>query len=525
VVVVAAAMTACGNQNGSQRASQSEPAKPFHLLEATIDDIHNAYKSGQLTSRQLTQLYLNRIEAYDKQGPHINAIINLNPNALADADKLDAQFKASGFVGPLHGIPVVVKDQADAAGMPMTLGSVMLKDYVPDKDAFAVEKVRRAGAIILGKTTLGEFGGGDTYGSLFGISRNPYAPDRTVGGSSGGTGASLSANLTAVGIGEEGFASIRRPSTWNSVVGMRPTGGLISRTGMFAGWPSINGSLGPMARTVKDLATVLDAMAGYDSEDPLTALSVGHVPDTYTRFLDKNGLKGARIGVIRDLLGGGADPNAEDFKRVTEVFDKAIGEMKAAGAEIVDPLVVPNLRALLAKRMRDPVENESFQVFFGRNSRAPYKTREEIVKSPDFAKMFPATKDRIRDNFSTTRDQHYDSLVARDTLLINVLKAMADNKLDAIVHKSMESLPPRIIEKPYPTSAAAAGPPTMNTFLVYVPVLAMPAGFTSDDLPVGVTFQGRPFDEGTLIKLAYSFEQATHHRKPPKTTPPLDGEP
>ena len=203
------AVAACGSP-GAQPQSPSNPPR-FHLQEATIQDIHAAYKAGTLTARQLTQLYLDRIQAYDKQGPKINSIITVNPKALEDADRLDAALKASGFVGALHGIPVIVKDQADTQGMPMTMGSVMLRDYYPARDAFAVAKLRQAGAIILGKSTLGEWGGGDTYGSLFGITRNPYAPERTPGGSSGGTGASVAANLAAVGIGQEGFASIRRP--------------------------------------------------------------------------------------------------------------------------------------------------------------------------------------------------------------------------------------------------------------------------------------------------------------------------
>src|SRR5256712_1979752 len=259
----------------SKSASQT---KPFHLLEATIEDIHSAYRSGRLTSHQLVQLYLNRIEAYDKKGPGLNAVITINPKALEEADRLDAAFKASGFVGPLHGIPVILKDQMDAKGMPTTLGSILFKDYYPDRDAFVTEKLKKAGAIILAKGTLGELGGGDTFGSLFGFTRNPYALDRTPGGSSGGPGAGLAANFATVAVGEEGFASIRRPSTWNSLVGMRPTAGLVSRGGMYDGAPQINGSLGPMARTVTDLAKLLDVLVGYDPEDPLTAWGSGHVP-------------------------------------------------------------------------------------------------------------------------------------------------------------------------------------------------------------------------------------------------------
>src|SRR5262245_24242772 len=253
-------------------------AKPFHLLEATVDDVHSAYKSGKLTAHQLVQMYLDRIETYDKKGPSLNAIITINPKALEDADRLDAAFKSSGLVGPLHGIPVILKDQMDAKGMPTTLGSILLKDYYPDRDSFVAEKVRKAGAIILAKTTLGELGGGDTHGSLFGSTRNPFGLDRTAGGSSGGSGAGLSANFATIAIGEEGFASIRRPATWNGVVGMRPTAGLVSRSGMFDGWPEVTGSLGPMARTVTDLAKLLDVMVGFDTEDPLTARGVGHVP-------------------------------------------------------------------------------------------------------------------------------------------------------------------------------------------------------------------------------------------------------
>src|SRR5262249_43964521 len=185
----------------------------FRVLETTIEDIHGAYKAGQLTARQLVQTYLDRIDAYNKQGPAINAIISLNPTALEEADRLDAAFKASGFVGPLHGIPIIIKDQADAKGMPTTLGSVLFNDYYPDRDAFVVAKLKKAGAIILAKATLGELGGGDTHGSLFGSTRNPYDPERTAGGSSGGSGVSVAANFCAVGVGQEGFASIRRPST------------------------------------------------------------------------------------------------------------------------------------------------------------------------------------------------------------------------------------------------------------------------------------------------------------------------
>src|SRR5262249_10012420 len=212
---------------------------PFNILEATIEDIHGAYKSGQLTCRQLVQMYLDRIDAFDKKGPQINAIITINSEALKEADRLDAAYKASGPGGPLHGIPVIVKDQADVEGMPTTLGSVLFKDYYPDRDSFVAEKLKKAGAVILRKATLGGWGGGDTHGSRLVSTRHPYHTERPVGGSAAGAVASVSANFAIVGVGQGGLASIRRPSPWNCIVGMRPSAGLVSRGAVFGCWPEI----------------------------------------------------------------------------------------------------------------------------------------------------------------------------------------------------------------------------------------------------------------------------------------------
>jgi amidase len=498
--------------------------KSFHLEEASVQDIQDAYKSGRLTAHQLVQLYLNRIEAYDKKGPSLNTIVTLNPQVLQEANRLDAAFKTSGLTGPLHGIPVVLKDQMDAQGMPTTLGSVLFKNYYPDRDSFVAKRLKKAGAIILAKTTLGELGGGDTHGSLFGSTRNPYGLDRTAGGSSGGSGAALSANFATIAVGEEGFASIRRPSTWNCVVGMRPTAGLVSRSGMFDGWPEINGSLGPMARTVTDVAKLLDVMVGYDPEDPLTASGVGHVPSSYTKSLDKNGLKGAHIGVLREPMGRDSEPQSQDFAKITAVFNSAGGELKAAGAIVADPIAIPNLKKLLDTRAEGPTESaEAFKVFFGRSAHPPFKTKEEMMRAPDFAKVFRYAQDRMR--ATSDEAKHYRYLQARQELMLSVLKVMADNRLDAIVYKSIEHQPTLIKDGVNPPWVNTKGAPHLNTFLVFVPVIAVPAGFTTDNLPAGITFMGRPYEEGTLIKLAYAYEQATHHRKPPATTPPLPAEP
>jgi len=492
----------------------------FDILETTIADVHAAYKSGLLTARRLVEMYLERIDAFDKKGPALNAIITLNSKALDEADRLDAAFKSSGFIGPLHGIPIIIKDQADAKGMPTTLGSLLFKDYYPERDATVVEKLKKAGAIVLAKATLGELGGGDTHGSLFGSTKNPYALDRTAGGSSGGSAVSVAANYSTVAVGQEGFASIRRPSIWNCIVGMRPTAGLVSRGGVFAGWPDVAGSLGPMARTVRDLAVLLDAMVGYDPEDPLTSRGVGHAPETYTQFLDKYALKGSRIGILRESMGYDSEPESEDFTKIAEVFDKAVGELKAAGAEIFDPVAIPKLKELLAKRAGSYAQaEESFRAYFGRSSRSPFKSRQEAAQSPDFPKVTRRSQDRWKR--SEDPKKHYEYLLAREELTINFLKVMADHKLDAIVHKAVEHQPTLIKDGVNPPFVDQKGAPHLNTFMVFVPSIVVPAGFTRDNLPAGITFLGRPYDDGNMIKLAYAYEQATHHRRPPASTTPL----
>ena len=503
------------------RESSAQSAS-FRLLEATVEEVHAAYKAGTLTSRRLVQLYLDRIEAYDKQGPALNAIITINAEALKDADRLDAAFRKSGLTGPLHGIPIVVKDQFDVQGMPTTLGSILFKDYFPDRDAFVTAKLRRAGAIVLGKATLGELGGGDTHGSLFGSSRNPYALGRTPGGSSGGTGAAISANFATVGVGQEGFASIRRPSTWNGIVGMRPTAGLVSRTGVWDGWPFVMGSLGPMARTVTDLARLLDVMVGYDAEDPVTARGVGRAPESYTKLLDRGGLKGARLGVLRESIGFESDPSSPDFAKVTAVFDKALGELRAAGATLVDPVVIPKLKELLATRANSPAEtDEAFRLYFSRSARAPFRSREEMLRSPDFEKVSPISRARLRRTLTLDAESHHRYLIARDELTTLTLKVMADNRLDAIVFKGVEHQPTPIEEGVNPPYRNQWGIPDINTFLVYVPAIVVPAGFTADNLPSAITFLGRPYDDGLMIRLAYAYEQATRHRRPPASVPAL----
>jgi amidase len=522
VILISVALVLTAAPAGPSQVKQS--AVPFEVVEKTIEEIRAAMKSGQLTAHQLVQAYLDRIKAFDKEGPAINCIITLNSRALEEADNLDAAFKRSGPVGPMHGIPVLVKDEIDTAGMPTTLGTLVFKDYRPTRDAFVIERLKKAGAIILGKTTLSEYAAGDTFGSMFGVSRNPYDLERTVGGSSGGSGCAVTANFSAVAIGEETLASIRRPGAWNAVVSLRPTPGLVSRSGMWDGYPSPTAQMGPMARTVKDLAQLLDAMIGYDPEDPVTALGIGRAPMSYTTSLERSGLKGARIGVLRESIGLNSEPDSEDFKKVDAVFQKSLGELREAGATVIDPIVIPNLKALLAKRATNStIADEALRSYLARNPNSPFKTREDIARSPELSRSFPASKATQWTNPLQKTDlaRWGEYLQAREDLMIQISKVMADQQLDAIVHKSVEHQPTFIKDGINPPYVNNKGVPVLNTFLVYAASITVPSGFTTDNLPVGITFFGTPYSEPALLKFAYAYEQATHHRIPPKTTPSL----
>jgi len=494
----------------------------FRLQETTIADIHKAFADGSISARGLVELYLNRIEALDRNGPQINSIITVNPQALEDADRLDKEFGSKGITGPLHGVPVILKDQMDARGMPTTLGSVVFRDYFPDRDCFVADKLRKAGAVILCKATLGELGRGDTHGSLFGSTKNPYDLARTPGGSSGGPGASVSANLGAVAIGQEGFASIRRPAAWNGVAGIRPTAGLVSRAGVYDGWPSQAGSLGPLTRSVTDLAKMLDVMVGYDPDDPITSLGVGQAPETFIDSLDADGLRGARIGVMTQSMGFRSEPDSDDFRLVSQVFNRAVKELEGAGATVIPLPEIPRLKELLAKRASAGRMEEAWSLYYGRSENPPYPTREAMMQSPDFAKVHVSK----RAGTALTGPAAYaEYLVAREELMFNVMKVMADLQLDAIVHKTVEHQPTLIAEglgEPY---YDMRGTTHINTYLVHVPSISVPAGFTSAGLPVGITFLGRPFSDPAMVKLAYAYEQATGHRCPPESAPSLPGEP
>src|SRR5579859_7487939 len=308
-------------------------------MECTIAQLQAAYLARTVTARAVTRAYLERIAAYDRRGPYLNSLITINARALAVADALDAAHQATGALsGPLHGIPVIVKDNLDTADLPTTSGVALFRDFIPPRDAFIVARLRAAGAIVLAKASLSEMSMGlaDTINSVVpGFTRNPYNTAYASGGSSGGTGVALAANFGTVGLGTDTGGSVRAPASICNLVGLRPTVGLVSRTGM-GPLDSQRDTPGPMARTVEDAARLLEVIAGVDPADPRTAAAAGHIPPTYTAFLDRDGLSGARIGVFRQALE--VQPGAD--KHVTALFDAAVTDLRAAGATIVEDFSV-----------------------------------------------------------------------------------------------------------------------------------------------------------------------------------------
>jgi amidase len=493
-------------------------------LELTIDAVHASFRSGALTCRQLVATYLARIAAYDKSGPALNTIQALNPRALQDADRLDAAFKASGPVGPLHCVPVLVKDQVDTSDMPTTYGSAVFNGFIPPADATVVTRLKKAGTVIIAKTTMGEYAS-SYFGSASGPIRNAYDPTRNASGSSGGTGSGIAANFALVGIAEDTGGSTRGPAAVNNLVGLRPTLPLVSRHGLFPARPSTD-TLGPVARTVRDAALLFDAIVGYDPKDPVTAYAVGHVPTSYTASLSTDGLKGARIGVIRQPMDARTDVVSDDYARVRVVTDKAIADLKSLGAEIVDPITIPAIIDLVTKGYDGNVfETEAaIDAYLAERPRAPVKTLREILLS---GKVAPARARTLITSLGRSRDDPGYAQVQRvaEEIRQTVLSLMADHRLDALVYATFDQPPGRI---PHDVMTRAVvedmtGPGNNRRLspVIGFPAMTVPAGFTTDGLPVGLELMARPYAEPMLFRFAYAYEQATRHRKPPATVPPV----
>ena len=501
---------------------------PFHLQEATIDQIRGELMAGRVSCRALIGHYLKRIDAYDHAGPMLNALQTVNRRALDEADRLDAAYRASGPVGTLHCIPVLVKDQVETSDMPTTYGSVLFKQFTPSRDATVVKRLKAAGAIVIGKTNMGELAAG-YLGSAFGIVHNAYDPARSPAGSSSGSGVGVAANFAVLAVAEDTGGSIRGPAAHGNAVGLRPTVPLVSRFGMMPATPTQD-TLGPIARTVRDAALMLDVIAGYDPNDPVTAYAEGHVPATYTDFLKRDGLKGARLGVLRVPLDPKADPQSNDYKKVRAVIDRAVATMQAQGAQIVDPIPVPDILKQVDKLYTDNVyeTEQGIDSYLAAHPGAPVKTLRDVLLT---GKVVPSRTNRLITNVGkTTSDPGYLSVIQRrEELRQAVLQMMADLHLDAIIHATFDHPPGRIPAEPLtiadPAGVGDLGNNRRLAPLVAFPALSVPAGFTPDGLPVGIEFLGRQFSEGRLLTLGYAFEQATHHRRPPTSTPPLPGEP
>ena len=498
-------------------------AQAFEIEEATIAQVHAAFLSGELTCVGLVQTYLDRIDAYDKQGPRLNAIATLNPRALEEAAGLDEAFAADGLTGPLHCIPVLLKDQVETSDMPTTYGSALFADFVPARDATIVTRMKDAGAIIHAKTNMGEYAS-RYVGSGFGVIRNAYDPRRNPSGSSGGTSVGVAANFGMIGIGEDTGGSIRGPAAVASLVGLRPTLELVSRFGLMPANPTTD-TMGPMTRTVMDAAILLGVIAGYDPNDPVTARSVGNVPDSYSVGLDGDGLAGARIGVIRDPMDQSVDPESEGFRQVRALVDAAVADLRRLGAEVVDGVVIAGIESVNSVFGSNVFETEeATDAYLAEHANAPYKTLSSILLSGRVTPWRAAGMAGLLGK-STSDPGYGEYLLGRDQIRRDVLVAMADHDLDALVYATFDHPVTLIAEdaetNPVPADQYGLGDNRLLSPITGFPALTVPAGFTTDGLPVGIEFLGRPFTEAMLLRFGYAFEQGTGYRQAPESAPPL----
>ena len=495
------------------------------MEEATIDDIHAAFRSGELTCRRLVELYLARIEAYDRSGPVLNAILTVNPEALDEAEDLDRSFEQNGeFAGPLHGIPVLVKDQAETAGIRTTLGSMAFEDYVPEEDSTVVKRLKEAGAIILAKTNLPDFATSwFAYSSAGGETKNPYDLDRDPGGSSSGTGAGVAANLGAVGIGEDTGGSIRVPSSVDNLVGVRVTTGLISRKGL-SPLVVFQDTAGPMTRTVRDAAILLDVLVGYDPADPFTAAaSLARGAGNYSDGLGDGGFTGMRIGVLREAFGADEDP---DSAQVNKVIEGAVEKMREAGAEVVDPVSVPGLLDYIGVTSLY-LSQSRYDIDRFLSERPGSLTVGELFDSKRFhprLDLFTAIAEEAP--LDPEEDpNYYRGLAAREQFRRAILNVMSEHGLDALLYPNSQVLPPtredldewKWTVLTFPTNALIAAQADL-------PSVALPASFAEGGIPVGFELVGKPYGEADLLRLAYCCEQEIGARKPPESAPPLPNE-
>lgn len=482
----------------------------FCLEDATISSVHKAMNNSELTCTQLIQMYIKRIEKYDKKGPNINSIITINPNVLKIADKLDNEFLQSGITKPLHGIPVLLKDNINTKDMPTTAGSVALKEVIPSDDAHITKKLKNAGAIILAKVNLHEFAiWGETISSVLGQTLNPYDLTRTPGGSSGGTSAGIAANFGIIGIGTDTINSVRSPASACSLIGLRPTIGLISRNGIVP-YSLTQDTAGPIMRTVEDTAKVLDIISGYDSSDPITASSIGHIPKSYTSYLNKDGLRGKRIGILHSFFG-----KEKPHKEVNAVIFNALDNIKENGATLIDIEEYIDADELVNKVSVHLYEFKTHLNQYLKNlgPKSNVHSLQDIIKS---GKYHPGIEETIK--IAQTLDinsKEYNRRLKKQLETQKVImEIMNKYNLDAIVYPHQK----RPVVKIGKTQIDRNG---VLGSVTGFPSIVMPAGFTDPTntapigVPIGIEFLSKKWHEPMLIEIAYAFEQKINAHIPP----------
>jgi Asp-tRNA(Asn)/Glu-tRNA(Gln) amidotransferase A subunit family amidase len=505
---VAMAAAPVAFERAAQAPAATAPA--FDVQEKTIVELQAALASGAVTSRSLVLAYLARIRAYDLQGPQLNAMLAMNPKVLEIADAMDRERAVRGPRGPLHGIPIVIKDNFETVDMPTTGGSLALTGFMTGRDAFQVKRLRDAGAVIIGKTNLHELAAGiTTISSAGGQTRNPYDPSRTPGGSSGGTGAAVAASFAAAGMGSDTCGSIRIPSANNNLFGLRGTAGLSSRDGIIP-LSHTQDIGGPLARTVADLAIMLDITVGADPADAITQASAGHIPASYRDLLKADALKGVRIGVVKELFGSSPEDD-----EVAGIDRKALEAMKKAGAELVDvalPTVGDQMRG---SALIDAEFKFDLSAYLSRWPDAPVHSLGEILERGDYSDALDTMIKRRNARTAPDTPDVAQTKAKRAELLETISRAMDAQRVDVLAYPTLRRKAAIIGEPQRGAENCQLSPSTG------LPVIAMPAGFTDDGVPVGIELLGPAWSEAKLLAMAFAYEQATHPRRPPPSTPAL----
>jgi len=488
----------------------------FDIIEATIEEVHSALRTGEISSQEIVEQYLNRIDTYDRNGPKLNSVVTINENAVDRAAELDDKMEKDGFVGPLHGIPVLLKDQAETAGLRTTFGSEAAEDYVPTEDATVTKKVKDAGGIILAKTNLPDFACSFFgYSSAQGQTKNPYDLERDPGGSSGGTGTSVAANLGMIGVGEDTGGSIRVPSANCNLFGIRVTPGLVSRTGLSPITPRQD-TAGPMARTVTDMVQLLDVLVGYDSTDTWTGATTLTDVDSYSDYLNEDGLDGVRIGVLREGFGADENPRAAPVNTSVEA---ALETMTNAGAELVDPVSIPNLQTQLEETTIYSYQAKVYlNEFLAAREEIPYDSVEEIVEAKKYHEDLTLVEQiaEVPENPKELVD-YWRKPLEQESFRRDVLDTFATYDIDAIAFPTVQVVPPTVqdLENRYTTENFPTNTPIAPQ--TACPAVTLPGDLTEEGLPVGVELLAKPYDEPSLVEMAYAYEQITDTRTPPES--------